>query len=51
MYLDYVVDMPDVKGKITFRTNSKARYVLMVSRLIDFFLKDIMDYATIRKES
>lgn len=37
MYLDYVVDIPDVKGKITFRTKSKARYVLMVSRLIDFF--------------
>lgn len=27
MYLDYVVDIPDVKGKITFRTKGKARYV------------------------
>ena len=27
MYLDYVVDIPDVKGKITFRTKGKTRYV------------------------
>lgn len=27
MYLDYVVDIPDVKGKITFRTKGQARYV------------------------
>ena len=27
MYLDYVVDIPDVKGKITFRTKGKACYV------------------------
>lgn len=25
--LDYVVDIPDVKGKITFRTKGQARYV------------------------
>ena len=29
MYLDYVVDIPDVKGKITFRTKGQARYVIM----------------------
>ena len=28
MYLDYVVDIPDVKGKITFRTKGQARYVM-----------------------
>ena len=27
MYLDYVVDIPDVKGKITFRTKGQAGYV------------------------
>lgn len=27
MYLDYVVDIPDVKGKITYRTKGEARYV------------------------
>ena len=27
MYLDYVVDIPDVKGKITFRTKGQASYV------------------------
>ena len=27
MYLDYNVDIPDVKGKITYRTKGNARYV------------------------
>ena len=27
MYLDYVVDIPEVKGKITFRTKGEACYV------------------------
>ena len=27
MYLDYTVDIPEVKGKITFRSKGNARYV------------------------
>ena len=27
MYLNYVVDIPKIKGKITFRNKGKARYV------------------------
>jgi hypothetical protein len=27
MYLDYLVDVPEVKGKITFRSKGNARYV------------------------
>ena len=27
MYLDYLVDVPEVKGKITFRNKGNARYV------------------------
>lgn len=27
MYLDYLVDIPDVKGKITYRSKGNARYV------------------------
>lgn len=27
MYLDYIVDIPEVKGKITFRSKGNARYV------------------------
>lgn len=27
MYLDYLVDAPEVKGKITFRSKGNARYV------------------------
>ena len=27
MYLDYLVDIPEVKGKITFRSKGSARYV------------------------
>lgn len=27
MYLDYLVDIPEVKGKITFRSKGNARYV------------------------
>ena len=27
MYLDYLVDVPKVKGKITFRSKGNARYV------------------------
>ena len=27
MYLDYITDIPDVKGKITYRTKGNARYV------------------------
>ena len=27
MYLDYIVDIPEVKGKITFRNKGNARYV------------------------
>ena len=30
MYLDYVVDIPDVKGKITFRTKGQAGYVCLL---------------------
>lgn len=28
MYLDYLVDVPEVKGKITFRSKGNARYVV-----------------------
>ena len=27
MYLDYLVDVPEVKGEITFRSKGNARYV------------------------
>ncbi len=27
MYLNYVVDIPEIKGKITFRNKGNARYV------------------------
>lgn len=27
MYLDYLVDVPEVKGKITFRSKGNVRYV------------------------
>lgn len=27
MYLDYLVDVPDEKGKITFREKGNAKYV------------------------
>lgn len=27
MYLDYLVDIPEVKDKITFRSKGNARYV------------------------
>ena len=33
MYLNYVVDIPKIKGKISFRNKGKARY--------DFFLHSI----------
>lgn len=38
MYLDYLVDVPEVKGKITFRSKGNARYVYYEYDRIEFMI-------------
>ena len=38
MYLDYLVDIPEVKGKITFRSKGNARYVYYVNNPVSVSL-------------
>ena len=46
MYLDYLVDIPEVKGKITFRSKGNARYVYYeYDRIYDSDKK----YTTVRR--
>ena len=37
MYLDYLVDVPDEKGKITFREKGNAKYVYYVNITVQMY--------------
>ena len=46
MYLDYLTDIPDVRGKITYRTKGDARYVYFeYDRIYD----PVKQYTTVKR--